>query len=109
MERDYYLGTHDAELYRLGLQHRVWRPHVLDAWRRAGVSTGSRVVDAGAGPGYAAIDLAEIVEADGRVIALERSERFLEALRGSAEARGLANIESHGVDLVTDEVPASGV
>ena len=36
-ERDYLLGTHDAEVQRLGLQHRVWRPRVLDAWRRAGI------------------------------------------------------------------------
>jgi hypothetical protein len=25
-ERDYVLGTHDAEIARLGLQHRIWRP-----------------------------------------------------------------------------------
>lgn len=29
-DRDYLLGTHDGELERLGLQHRVWRPAVLD-------------------------------------------------------------------------------
>src|SRR5437762_1871503 len=28
-EKDYVLGTHDEELLRLGLQHRVWRPVVL--------------------------------------------------------------------------------
>src|ERR1700685_1425157 len=42
---DYVLGTHDGEISRLGLQHRVWRPHMLDAWMRAGMTTGSRVVD----------------------------------------------------------------
>jgi SAM-dependent methyltransferase len=108
-DRDYYLGTHDEEVRRLGLQHRVWRPHVLDAWRRAGVTVGSVVVDAGAGPGYASLDLAEIVEASGKVVALERSERFLEALRQAAAGRGLANIETHAVDLVTDNIPVSGV
>ena len=30
-ERDYVLGTHDDEVMRLGLQHRVWRPRALDA------------------------------------------------------------------------------
>ena len=29
-ERDYVLGTHDQELERLGVQHRAWRPVVLD-------------------------------------------------------------------------------
>lgn len=107
-ERDYYLGTHDVEVRRLGVQHRVWRPAVLDAWRRAGITTGACVIDAGAGPGYAAIDLAEIVEEKGRVVALERSERFLDALRDAARARGLANIECHALDLVTDPLPVSG-
>ena len=44
-ERDYLLGTHDAEVERLGLQHRVWRPRVLDAWRRAGITVGSTVIE----------------------------------------------------------------
>jgi ubiquinone/menaquinone biosynthesis C-methylase UbiE len=60
-EKDYVLGTHDEELIRLGLQHRVWRPMVLDCWQRAGITVGKRVLDLGAGPGYAALDLAEIV------------------------------------------------
>ena len=42
-ERDYVLGTHDEELARLGLQHRVWRPVVLDCWRKAGITVDSRV------------------------------------------------------------------
>lgn len=108
-ERSYYLGTHDDEITRLGLQHRVWRPHVLDAWRRAGIAPGTSVIDAGAGPGYASLDLAEIVENDGRVIALERSERFNEALSEAAKTRGLTNIETHNIDLVTDKIPAQKV
>ena len=57
-ERDYVLGTHDAEVERLGLQHRVWRERARDAWARAGIAAGQTVIDVGAGPGYAAIDLA---------------------------------------------------
>jgi tRNA(1-methyladenosine) methyltransferase and related methyltransferases len=37
---------------------------------------GKRVLDVGAGPGYAAIDLAEIVGPTGEVVALERSQNF---------------------------------
>ena len=62
MDRDYVLGTHNEELARLGLQHRVWRPVVLDCWHRAGITVGKRVLDVGAGPGYATVDLAEIVD-----------------------------------------------
>jgi hypothetical protein len=55
--RDYVLGTHQAEIDRLGLQHQVWRPHMLDAWSRAGMTRGSKVIDFGAGPGYALLPL----------------------------------------------------
>ncbi|MBS0296124.1 MAG: methyltransferase domain-containing protein [Proteobacteria bacterium] len=107
-DRDYLLGTHDQEIARLGLQHRVWRPRVLDAWRRAGITNASRVVDAGAGPGWASLDLAEIVGPAGKVHALERSERFLDHLKATAAARGLDNIETANLDLVTDTLPVSG-
>ena len=76
-ERTYFLGTHDEEIKRLGLQHRVWRPTVLDCWRRAGIGPGSKVLDVGAGPGFAAADLSEIVGPDGVVVAVERSARFV--------------------------------
>ncbi len=79
-DRDYVLGTHDDEIYRLGFQHRVWRPRALDAWTRARIGDGSRVIDFGAGPGFATMDLAEIVGPTGAVYALERSRRFLDTL-----------------------------
>ncbi|MDZ4866758.1 MAG: methyltransferase domain-containing protein [Alphaproteobacteria bacterium] len=91
-ERNYVLGTHDAEIARLQLQHRVWRPRMYDAWRRAGVTQGQTVVDVGSGPGYASLDLAEIVGPKGRVIAIERSTRFLDVLRHAA-ASNVTTIE----------------
>lgn len=108
-ERSYFLGTHDVEAWRLGVQHRVWRPRVLDVWRRAGISEGSVVVDAGAGPGHATLDLAEIVGPAGRVHALDRSDRFRLAIEAGATVRGLSNIERHNVDLALDAIPVSGV
>jgi SAM-dependent methyltransferase len=93
-ERDYVLGTHDEEVQRLGLQHRVWRPQMLDAFRRAGIGPGASVVDVGAGPGFAATDLAEIVGPDGRVLAVERSRRFLDVLEDRARRLGLANLDA---------------
>ena len=44
LDTDYVLGIHDEEIARLGIQHQVWRSHMLDAW-----------------PGYATCDAAEIV------------------------------------------------
>ena len=105
---DYVLGTHDQELARLGLQHRVWRSRALDAWRRAGFTAGQTLLDVGSGPGYATLDLAEIVGPGGRVVALERSARFLDALRSAAVRNGLANITPRQIDLESDPLPASG-
>jgi SAM-dependent methyltransferase len=104
-DRDYVLGTHDEELARLGLQHRVWRPVVLDCWQRAGISVGKRVLDIGAGPGYAAVDLAEIVGPSGEVVAIERSKNFIRAMNEACRVRALTNVQIHELDLMTDEFP----
>jgi ubiquinone/menaquinone biosynthesis C-methylase UbiE len=104
-ERDYVLGTHEEELERLGVQHQAWRPVVLDCWQQAGITIGSKVLDVGAGPGYATVDLAEIVGPRGRVVAVERSGNFVEAIRNSARERGLSNVEVHELDLMNDDLP----
>ena len=92
---DYVLGTQDDEVQRLGLQHRVWRDRMLDAFRRAQITSGQTVLDVGAGPGFATADLAELVGPTGKVIALERAAHFLDTIR----ARGLANVEAQEQDV----------
>src|SRR5712691_3064294 len=104
-DRDYILGTHEQELARLGLQHRAWRPVALDCWQRAGITVGKRVIDIGAGPGYAAVDLAEIVGPTGEVVGLERSQNFIHAMETTCRARSLANVKIHELDLMQDELP----
>lgn len=106
-DRDYILGTHDSEIARLGLQHRVWRPHMLEAWRRAGLASGARVLDVGAGPGFASIDLAEIVGPTGEVIAVERSARFAASARERAAGANLSHLHVHEIDLMNDPLPAA--
>src|ERR1700756_4827918 len=102
-ERDYVLGTHDEEIARLGLQHRVWRAVVLKCWQRAGITVGKRVLDVGAGPGYATVDLAEIVGPTGEVVALERSNKFVSAMKERVRVRGLTNVKAHELALMNDD------
>lgn len=100
---EYVLGTHDAEVVRLEHQHRVWRPAALEAWRRAGISHGQTAIDLGCGPGFAAVDLAEAVGPTGRVIALDKSSRFLQL----ATRHDRPQIEALACDLDADELPVA--
>jgi SAM-dependent methyltransferase len=104
-ERDYVLGTHDEEVERLGLQHRVWRPRAIAAWQRAGFTVGQTLMDLGCGPGHASIDMAEMVGPQGHIVAIDRSRRFLDSLAARAQGRGLANIETFELDLDEAALP----
>ena len=102
---DYVLGTHNDEHARLGMQHSLWREFVLDAWKRAGICTGTRVVDVGAGPGFATMDLADIVGATGHVTAVEISSKFAQEVKDQANVRGLNNVSVQILDLMHDDIP----
>jgi SAM-dependent methyltransferase len=97
----YVLGTEAAEMARLGLQHRVWREVMLGAWRRAQLQEGMTVIDVGAGPGYATEDLCDAVGASGHVLAVERSDLFVDRLRSLAAASPSISLDVHQLDLMT--------
>jgi SAM-dependent methyltransferase len=103
---DYILGTHDEEIERLGLQHRAWRERALDAWRAAGIGAGQTVLDVGCGPGYAALDLAELAGSSGRIVAIDKSERFLQVLEAACRERRLGNLRTFRADLDAGEFPS---
>ena len=104
-ENEYVLGTHDGEIVRLGLQHHAWRPRVLTAWELAGICPHQTILDVGCGPGYASLDLAEIVGPAGSVMAIDKSERCLNALASKSVERGLHNVTTQRVDLEIAEFP----
>ncbi len=103
----YVLGVNPAELERLGLQHQLWSEHAHALWERAGVRPGQTLLDIGAGPGFAACDLAQLVGPAGRVIALDEAPMFLDHLRLQAKARGLTNI--HTIQGDAQDVIGAGV
>jgi len=104
-DSDYILGTHDEELERLGLQHNVWSAYAHEAWARAGFAQGQTIADIGCGPGFASIDLAQIVGPTGSVIAMDRSEHFLASLNKRARQSGLTNINTVSCDFNIDPIP----
>lgn len=105
-ERDYVLGTHDAEVERLRFQHAVWREESLRAWSAAVIGPGARVVDVGAGPGFASLDLAARVGPSGEVVAVERSRRFLDFLARECRRTGLRTVRTAESDLMHEDIPA---
>lgn len=101
----YVLGTEQDELDRLKFQHGVWRNTVLNTWRDLGIGAGSQVVDLGAGPGYASLDLSDIVGPEGHVYAIERSKNFTGALHRTIIEENRRNISVIEADLVTSDLP----
>ncbi|MBY0312465.1 MAG: methyltransferase domain-containing protein [Phycisphaerales bacterium] len=95
----YVLGTGDDELARLGLQHRLWSDAAAHAWKLAGVGAGASVLDVGCGPGFAALDLADLVTPSGRVVGIDESERFVNHLRAQSHARELHNVSAIVADV----------
>ena len=76
-DKEYALGTDDAEIVRLGVQHKLWSASAFAIWERAGISAGKSVLDLGWGPGYTSFDLAGIVTSKGKVVAIDESPRFI--------------------------------
>lgn len=106
--REYVLGTHDAELERLGVQHRLWGAQAYALWERAGFALGNTLLDVGCGPGYATLDLAQLVGSAGRVFAVDESGRFIATLREKIAALQMTNIDARVADVQKlDLAPAS--
>jgi ubiquinone/menaquinone biosynthesis C-methylase UbiE len=92
-EHAYVLGTGNEESVRLGLQHRLWSAAAHQLWEKARIQPGMAVMDLGCGPGYAAMDLAEIVGPAGRVLAVDESASFLKHVHDLSVATRMHNIE----------------
>lgn len=100
---DYVLGTDATEIDRLRLQHHAWRAPMFKAWETAGIQRGDCVFDIGAGPGFASLDLAELVGSEGRIVALERAQNYVDFLSHSAARHGLNQLEIRMQDVELGE------
>ncbi|MFD0860676.1 methyltransferase domain-containing protein [Sungkyunkwania multivorans] len=85
----YILGTDQTELFRLGIQHQAWAEEAQRGWRLAGFKRGQTILDLGCGPGFCTKELAFIVGEHGKVIAVDKSEHFIEHLQKVVTLQGL--------------------
>ena len=93
------LGCDRLELERLGRQHAIWRDDCRRVWRQAGFGLGSRLLDLGCGPGFASLDLAELVGRDGLVLGLDNALPYLAHLREQARQLDLPQLQVLQRDL----------
>ena len=64
----------------------------------AGVAAGERMLDVAAGSGALAMSAAQAVGAEGRVVAIDLSERMLARLEAKIAQFGIANVDIHHMD-----------
>lgn len=89
----YILGADAQELHRLGIQHQIWAEEAQRGWANAGFRAGQTILDLGSGPGFCTKELSYIAGAEGKVIGIDRSERFINHLQQLSELQHL-NIEA---------------
>ncbi len=102
---EYVLGTQDAELRRLGFQHRLWSRQAAEAWEAAQFRPGQRLLDVGCGPGFATTELAQLVGPGGSVVGVDASERFINYLNARAAAISLPQIDARVGDVQNLDLP----
>ena len=102
---EYILGTSDEELARLGYQHQVWLDEAAWLWERAAFGQGNRILDLGSGPGFATLDLARLVSLNGKITAVDNSEKFIAYLEQQIRAANLQNVETRLGDVQQLELP----
>ena len=92
-QNEYILGTDEAELHRLGLQHQIWASEAHLGWTKAGFNVGETILDLGCGPGFCAKELAYIVGKKGRVIGVDKSHNYIQFLQKTAALHAI-NIDA---------------
>lgn len=107
-EQTYILGADAEELFRLGVQHQVWAEEAEKGWRLANFKSGQTILDLGCGPGYCTKELAFLTGEKGKVIGIDKSEKYIKFLAGVTKQYNL-NIEAIHDDFDAMQLKASSL
>jgi ubiquinone/menaquinone biosynthesis C-methylase UbiE len=77
----YSLALSDDEVQRYRMMAQMARSTEAEAWERAWIVSGARIVDLGCGPGLVTVELAAIAGPDGAVVGVDREPSALAAAR----------------------------
>jgi SAM-dependent methyltransferase len=91
---EYILGISDYELERLRFQHGVWKEITDGFFDKLGIKEGWKILDVGAGPGFAAFDLRQRIGTTGAITALEPSEMYLDHFRTECSKNNWSNMHA---------------
>lgn len=100
-EKEYVLGSSDDEVARLAFQHETWAEVTSGLFRTAGIGYGHSIADLGCGPGFVSMELARLVGPEGRVSAVDASDKFVNLLSSRIGSLGLPNISVSKGDVTT--------
>lgn len=103
--KDYVLGISDYELNRLEFQHGVWKEITDSFLNKLNITSGSKILDAGAGPGFVSADLLVRTGTTGEVTALEPSEMYVNYLKNYAAEENIQNLKVIHGSVETAELP----
>ena len=89
----YVMGHDDRERRRLALQASILNPFTEQLLRRAGISTGMRVLDLGCGIGEVSLMAARLVGRHGAVTAIDIDQAALATAADRARVQALGNLK----------------
>lgn len=88
----------DQEIARLHFQHQVWNNETQGALEKGRIRKGDHIMDLGSGPGYLSFQLARLVGPEGKVYAIDNSEKFISFV----QKKGAPNVEALKLDIRKD-------
>ena len=95
----YVLGRSNEETQRLRLQSDLLGPFTRQVLEDAGIASGMRVLDLGAGPGDVTFQAAQMVGPTGEVVGVDVNPEILEVARKRASEDGFSNVTFEAGDI----------